>query len=147
MANFSTSQIQEIWQKATTVEGCDPNQYRKDAAGAWIAFSEYGKDTQLGWNIDHVVPQALFSTDAKPSAVSNSVNLRPMHWLNNQSKGNDFPVYKVKVTSSGNRNIDCYKKLFVNEDLFRQLYNFYNMRNFINNKRSFFADLYGDLFL
>lgn len=146
MADFSASQIQEIWQKATIVEGFDPKQYRKDVAGAWIAFSDYGKDTQYGWNIDHVVPQALFSTDAKPSAISNSVNLRPMHWLNNHSKGNDFPEYKVTVTSSGNRNIDCNKKLFVNEDLFRQLYNYYDMRDLVNHKRSLFADLYGYLF-
>ena len=33
---MTEEQIQEVWNRATVVEGFDKNRYRKDACGAWI---------------------------------------------------------------------------------------------------------------
>ena len=40
-------------------------------------------------------------------------NLRPLHWLNNSSKGTDYPEYRARITSDGNHN-----KLLENEGVY-----------------------------
>lgn len=89
--------INEIWKKGTVVEGYDSDIYRKDAAGAWIMRSMYGKRTSLGWEIDHVYP-------CEKGGLNHLVNLRPMHWRNNVSKADDYPGYTSVVTATGNSN-------------------------------------------
>lgn len=69
------------WEKASVVPGNDPNIFRKDAFGWWIKWTEYGdRDSEYGWEIDHVQPTILGGSDA----VS---NLRALHWRNNSSLG------------------------------------------------------------
>lgn len=89
--------INEVWKKGTIVEGYDSDIYRKDAAGAWIMRSMYGKRTGLGWEIDHVYP-------SEKGGLNHLVNLRPMHWRNNVSKSDDYPGYTSVVTATGNSN-------------------------------------------
>lgn len=100
-----------IWDKGIVVEGYDKKLYRKDAAGAWIAYAEYGnRDSIMGWEIDHIWPKSKGGKD-------DIDNLRPLNWKNNDSKGDDYPVYKTAVIAEGNKNIPKEEERTVNENL------------------------------
>ena len=117
---YSDSVIKQIWdEKAIAVDGYDKELYRKDAAGAWIAFNMYGnKDSLLGWEVDHVWPKQKGGGD-------HMENLRPLNWRNNVSKGNDYPVYKTAVVAEGNKNIFKEEERTINEKLQKILQEFY----------------------
>ena len=55
----------------------------QDHCGAWIAKSAHGLQSAQGWEIDHIVPVARGGTDALS-------NLRPLHWRNNDAKGDSL---------------------------------------------------------
>lgn len=101
----------KIWQKANEVEGYDPSKYRKDCCGAWIAYAKYGDTSNpYGWEIDHVYPKVR-------GGDNHEENLRPMNWLNNRSKGDDYPSYKSSVKADNNRNIQSEEIFTVNTTL------------------------------
>lgn len=78
-----------IWAKATAVQGYDPNVYRLDQCGAWIAWRDYGnRDSQNGWEVDHALPVARGGSDILS-------NLRPLHWQNNARKSDGSLVCAV----------------------------------------------------
>jgi len=54
--------------------------WRWDCDGRVIHWSDYGRLTSHGWEIDHIVPVALGGSD-DPS------NLRARHWEGNRSSG------------------------------------------------------------
>jgi hypothetical protein len=43
-----------VWEKASKMRGYNPDTHRKDAAGNIVYYNHYGKDTKMGWNIDHI---------------------------------------------------------------------------------------------
>lgn len=117
---FSSDIIQEVWEKAISVEGFDPQLFRKDPCGAWMVRNKYGMtDNPFGWQIDHVYPKSLGGDD-------NLRNLRAMHWRNNESKADDFPSYIARVTSCDNNNVECYNSHTVNQSLREYLSQLYN---------------------
>ena len=68
------------WNKAIAVSGYDSNVYRRDRFGMWIRWSDYGnRQSQYGWEIDHVVPLARGGTD-------DLSNLQALHWQSNAKK-------------------------------------------------------------
>ena len=69
------------WTRALVVNGYDPFRYRKDRYGSWIEWTEYGKTTQYGWEVDHVHPISLLGSD-------HEANLQALHWRNNRAKSN-----------------------------------------------------------
>lgn len=85
--NWITQQQEEYqrklsaWGRAIPIIGYDQNQTRKDAYGSFIVWSEYGKQTQFGWEIDHELPKSQF-----PSIANQPANLRALHWKNNRVK-------------------------------------------------------------
>jgi len=76
-----------VWNKATIISGVDPRVRRKDVCGAWIDWAKYGDTSHhgTGLEIDHIQPVAEDGTD-------DLVNLQPLQWENNRSKGDDYPA-------------------------------------------------------
>lgn len=88
---FTELQKQAVWVKGQVVAGYDPTKYRKDCCGAWMFWNDYGntsKDT--GWEIDHIWPVALGGGDE-------ILNLQPLQWENNRSKGDSTMGNYCKV--------------------------------------------------
>lgn len=75
------------WQKAKPVEGYSASQIRVDDYGSVILWSEYGKQTEYGWEIDHELPQNGF-----PGLSTLFTNQRALHWRNNRSKGDKIGI-------------------------------------------------------
>lgn len=91
---FSEEMIQKVWEKGTSTS--DSANWRKDQCGAWISRSAYGKQSDYGWNIDHVTPQSK-------GGGHELSNLRPLHWENNARKADGN--LSCAITSDGNKNV------------------------------------------
>lgn len=109
---YSDQEIKRIWdEKGIVVDGYDKDMYRKDAAGAWIAFNMFGnKDSVLGWEVDHIWPKSK-------GGGEHFENLRPMNWRNNESKSDDYPNYKTAVVAEDNKNVFKEEERTINENL------------------------------
>lgn len=44
-------------------------------------------------------------------------NLRPLNWVNNDSKGIDYPVYHARIKAVDNKNEECDDEYTVNENI------------------------------
>lgn len=126
---FSEKDIQDAWNRATSVEGYDATRFRKDACGAWIIWNKYGDtDSMYGWVIDHVVPQSLLEEKGfGEEMINNSLNLRALQHENNRSKSDDYPSYTAVVTSKGTENIKELAYLQINETKQKALNAFYSL--------------------
>jgi hypothetical protein len=56
----------DVWNKARTIPGKDLKLYRKDPYGSVIYKQSYGKDSPMGWNIDHKIPKSKGGSDSFP---------------------------------------------------------------------------------
>lgn len=94
---FTEDIIQQVWEKADVVNEINPDGYRKDKCGAWIAREGYkNRDFHLGWEIDYITPH-------EKGGGNELTNLRPLHWENNLSKYND--KLKCVVKANGTKNV------------------------------------------
>ena len=73
----------EVWNKGKKIRGKDPKLYRKDKFGNIMYYPSYGKDTLMGWEIDHSKPQSKGGTD-------HLNNLQPLQTKANQKKGDKY---------------------------------------------------------
>lgn len=89
---FDRITVAQVWLKALPVRGQDPRRIRADVRGAWIAFAEFGRRSPLGWEIDHLRPVAR-------GGVDEAANLQALHWANNRSKGEDWPIWEGAITA------------------------------------------------
>ena len=103
MLGFMDELIEQVWSRATSVEGRNPDIWRKDFAGAWMRRDQYGVSCKYGWVVDHIQPKSSGGDDSLD-------NLQALHWRNNVSKGSDYPVLETRVTSDGNDNIYKVKR-------------------------------------
>ncbi|MFN4233858.1 MAG: HNH endonuclease domain-containing protein [Bacteroidia bacterium] len=111
MANFSETQIQTAWDRATSVANYDPTKYKQDPCGAWIQRDHYGNpDHVFGWEIDHAYPVSKGGDDSPQ-------NIRAMHCKNNRSKADDYPYYTCAIISMDNTNIESSKEMKIHDDL------------------------------
>lgn len=74
--------VDRVWDKAETVPGENPSRIRKDKCGAKISRDKFGQETDMGWEIDHIM-------DLTDQGDDDLDNLQPLHWQNNRSKGKD----------------------------------------------------------
>lgn len=73
-----------VWNKGRAINGLDPDSWRADPCGAYMQYAQHGnRDSQYGWEIDHVIPTALGGSDTLS-------NLQPLHWENNAAKGDSI---------------------------------------------------------
>lgn len=70
---------ERVWQKGGIIENADPDVWRTDDCNALMYRDHYAKDSEYGWEIDHITPQSKDGSD-------DISNLRPLHWLNNKSR-------------------------------------------------------------
>lgn len=118
-----------VWNKAPLAQAITRNpDVRLDSCKALMLWDDYGdRDSNYGWEIDHVVPEKLLQDNGVPQELIDHIdNLRPMHWSNNCKKADDFPQYSANTTHVGNVNRDdVYRDYCVNRDqinVLRQLF-------------------------
>lgn len=101
---ITAERIAKVWSQAIVVPGYNPSFVRKDACGAWILRQHFGKRTPYGWNVDLILPSLKGGKD-------DDINIRPLHWKNILSKGDDYPNYIGAITSMDNANV-CISKMW-----------------------------------
>jgi hypothetical protein len=89
----------DVWEKGDLIKGKDPDLYRLDPCGNVIYYHSFGKDTDMGWNIDHSKPKALGGTD-------HLNNLQPMQSSQNKSKSDNYPYDYDEVEQRGKTRND-----------------------------------------
>lgn len=72
--------IDAAWNRAATIRGKAPDQYRRDELGNELYKPSYGTHGEKGWHLDHRNPKANGGTD-------HGRNLRILHWQANLRKG------------------------------------------------------------
>jgi hypothetical protein len=122
MDNFSIEIIKQVWEKGTIIDANHKDIYRQDSCGAWIEKDKYGSEEIFGWEIDHVLPLAKGGDD-------DIINLRPMHWQNNRSKGDFFPSYKCIVRAKEGKNVASEETRIINATLQNELSLKYDIKN------------------
>lgn len=99
---FSAETVQKVWEKATIIEGQDPQKVRRDPCGAIIYRDEFGRTSDTlshGWEIDHIKPVIKGGTD-------DFLNLQPLQWENNRHKGDAHPSWMCTVL--GGKELNRY---------------------------------------
>lgn len=85
--NTDSWTVLAVWQKAGVISGVNSNEWRLDAYGTKIKFSDHGNTNSIyGWEIDHIRPVALGGSDSLS-------NLQPLYWKTNRRKGDTYPFY------------------------------------------------------
>ncbi len=74
--DFTDTDIWEIW---GSIPECAGKKECIDPWGRVIKRFEYGRKSNNGWNIDHVLPISRGGTNNKD-------NLQPLHWKSNKEK-------------------------------------------------------------
>lgn len=82
-----------IWNQCSKIKGKNPYIYRKDRMGNLIKYSEYGKPTLLGWDIDHKYPRSRGGTNqwenlqGLHSMTNRLLKSNKTHWGYNETYG------------------------------------------------------------
>ena len=76
-------EIDKVWDKAKPIRGENPNRYRQDPYGNKIRKDSFGKNSEMGWEIDHIKPSAKGGTD-------NIRNLQALKTSVNREKGDSL---------------------------------------------------------
>lgn len=117
---FSDAVLNELWKKASRIEGLDPDAFRKDACGAAMMRDKFGdRSSSFGWTVDFIFPIERGGDD-------NINNLRAMKWENARSKGSDFPLYMSAKKFEGFQNVNVRRELHVNDKKLNELAGIYN---------------------
>lgn len=84
---FPVQIVDAVWKKAISENGF--SFFKKDGCGATIKLTEYGEETQYGWEIDHIKPVSQGGTDELS-------NLQALHWRNNRKKDENYPEWECR---------------------------------------------------
>ena len=117
--DFTEEEIQAVWDNGIIVSIEKAPLWRIGLGGAWICRDNYAdRESIYGWEIDHCYPQSL-------GGGHDLINLQPMHWKNNLSKGNDFPTFKIVLKHGYEKNVVVEEEVNVPEELSKKLENLY----------------------
>ena len=95
-ASWTAEQIRAAWNQGQIAGKLNPDKWRKDAFGAWIAWQHFGnKNSSYGWEIDAAM--------AENGAAAEESPLRPLQWNNASAKQNGQSL--CAVTAYGGENI------------------------------------------
>jgi len=83
-STFSEEIIDKVWRKTATITGKHPAEYRRDVLDNELRRESYGKESGMGWEIDHIVPVAKGGTDELS-------NLQALQSSANARKGDAYP--------------------------------------------------------
>jgi 5-methylcytosine-specific restriction endonuclease McrA len=86
--------IDKVWNSAKIIKGKDPAEYRQDPYGNVMYKNSYGKNTDMGWEVDHIKPKSKGGSDAIR-------NLQALNSKINKSKSNS--LVKKSRHSKGNK--------------------------------------------
>lgn len=76
-------QQEKAWNNAKTIRGKDSDIHRQDSYGNKMYKTSYGKDSDMGWEVDHIKPQSKGGSDA-------TRNLQALNTSVNRSKGDSL---------------------------------------------------------
>jgi 5-methylcytosine-specific restriction endonuclease McrA len=76
-------QVEEAWERASTIRGKNPDAWRRDEKGNEIRHASYGTTGAFGWEIDHRKPSSKGGTD-------HGRNLQALHWEANRKKSDKY---------------------------------------------------------
>jgi 5-methylcytosine-specific restriction endonuclease McrA len=90
----TNEQKEKAWENAKKIRGRDPDKYRQDPYGNEMYKNSYGKNSKMGWHVDHIKPVSKSGSDA-------TENLQALNASVNLSKGNN--LQKKSRHSKGNK--------------------------------------------
>ena len=76
--------VEEAGNNAHKSRGKNPEGYRRDDYGNTIFKSSYGKQSDMGWEVDHRHPVSKGGTDSPK-------NLQAVQWKENRIKSDKYP--------------------------------------------------------
>ena len=76
--------IDAVWNKGKPIRGKNPNTHRRDAAGNVIYKASYGKNSPMGWQVDHIYAKSKGGADRLG-------NMQPLQTKANKRKSNKMP--------------------------------------------------------
>jgi hypothetical protein len=83
----SQNEIDQVWEKGKKVKGKNPDLYRLDDHDNIIYKHSYGKNSTMGWEIDHKNPKANRGSE-------HMKNKQPLQTNTNRQKSDKYPFKK-----------------------------------------------------
>lgn len=123
----------DVWEKGKKDSKYSEEEVRIDACGAYIVRWCTHRENDFAWEVDHIIPVSkLMEYDVPEDLRDDIVNLRPLNWHNNVSKGDDCPNYKAIYTRKGESNVPMpnEKTLIVNSVSLREALKFYKSKGY-----------------
>ena len=72
--------------------------------------------------MDHIYPESkLREKGVDNEMIDNIVNLRPLNWRNNDSKGTDYPSYQASMKSENQTNVEGVYQFTISEKVRNEL--------------------------
>lgn len=75
--------VEKLWGKCKPVKNKIPNLYRQDVYGNTLYKPSYGKNTEMGFHVDHIKPKSKGGSD-------HIINKQLLQYRVNIQKGNSY---------------------------------------------------------
>ncbi|WP_286640508.1 hypothetical protein [Spiroplasma ixodetis] len=103
--HWTLEQIEAVWEKAEIIDGVSDKLYRKDYGGAWMFRDSFTTDYSAADNLETYSWTIVLHRPTSQQGTTELYNLDPMNIVNAKSKGENYPSWKTKISSKGNKNI------------------------------------------